>query len=130
MKDRKQPKATLSRVQARALPILLSAPSVARGCRLAGISRDRYYDWMKDSTFRAEFDKQSDELVRDSIRLLKLNGVQAVESLSAFLQSRNEALRLKAIIESINYLHKFRELELDERITRLEQNKGNKPRGY
>ena len=118
-KDTKQPKTTLSRIQARALPILLSASSVAQGCRLAGISRDRYYDWMRLPEFKETYDTQSRELVRESFRSMKLLAGQSIEILGRLLNSRNENVRLKTVTLIIESLTRI--IDQEEILPRLSE---------
>lgn len=119
----KQREATLSRIQARCLPILLSASSIAAGCRRAGISRDRFYDWMKnDKVFQDAYEKQSRELVKSAIGSLRLLGQQAVEVMGRLLRARSERVRLKAACSVIDSLTKFYELqEIETRLSELEE---------
>ena len=122
MNDNKQPKATLSRIQARALPILLSSRSIADGCRKAGISRDRFYDWLKQDDFREAFDTGSREIAQEGIRSLKLHANDAVTVLSRLLKARSESVRLKASLAVLDALTKFIEFEQVElRLTEIEK---------
>jgi len=120
----KQREATLSRIQARALPILLSASSIAQGCRRAGISRDRFYDWMKnDDVFHDAYEIQSRELMKTALGSLRLLGQQAVEVMGRLLRARSERVRLKAACSIIDSLTKFYELqEIESRLSELEHN--------
>ena len=122
MTDNKQPKATLSRIQARALPILLSASSIAAGCRKAGISRDRYYDWMREPEFRTAYEEASNDLVKDSLSNLKLLATDAVSVLQRLLRARSESIRYRTATSIIDSLLKLRDQEeIEQRLSELER---------
>ncbi len=122
MTNIKQPKATLTRAQARALPILLGSPTVAEGCRRAGISRDRFYDWMKLPAFKIEYERQSRILTQNTLDELRLLGQVGVMALGASLTSSNESIRLSAANRVLDHLSKLQERDDHEtRLARLEK---------
>ncbi len=122
MSNRTEQNLTLSKKQQRALPIFLSARSVAEGCRRARISRTLFYEWMKDETFRTIYEEHQRELVQDSINSLKLMSMQAVEGLGRLLRARSESTRLKAILAVIEHsLTAIQNEHLELRITELEK---------
>ena len=58
----------LTRGQARALPVILSARTVEEGCKNAGISKQTFYNWMKIEVFRDEYRRNHSRFVALALR--------------------------------------------------------------
>lgn len=119
MTDSNQQNPALSKKQQRALPILLSASSIAQGCRRAGINRDTMYEWLKQDSFRLAYNTGSCEVAQDGINSLNLLVSESVEVLRKLLAARSEAVRLKASLAVIDSALKG--IEFDELAEKLEE---------
>ena len=68
----------LSERQELAIPHLVSAKSASETAELIGVNRTTIYRWMDDPTFRAEYDRQRDDVAnfaRDGMRTLMLKAL-------------------------------------------------------
>ena len=88
--------ASLTPRQTSAIPHIAAAPSLRQGARDAGIGYTTIVRWMRDPLFRAELDRARDAIA--SVAYAKLQGLTlaAVGNLEEFLNSPNDALRLRA----------------------------------
>ena len=112
----------ISERQRRALPSLLSAKTITEGYELAGISKTQYYAWKKQPAFKAEYERQSNEIVKDSFSNLKRLAAQAVETMGNLLKSKSAHVRFRAANAIIEHLIKVREQEdISDRIAELER---------
>jgi hypothetical protein len=115
----------LSDKQRAALPLLLAAPSVAEGCRKAGISRDTFYVWYNTPAFHEEFKRQRAASVDEALGALKAALADAVETLRGLLRAKGrkgEPTRLRAAQTVIENVLKAVEMEtLEERLAALER---------
>ena len=112
----------VTRRQARALPILLSARTVGEGCQAAGISRKCFYNWMKEEAFRNEYRGRQSRLVDLAIVTLKGNAMEAAEKLSAMVSTEEGPLLRRVCRDVIDLNLKIRELdEIEARLDALEK---------
>jgi len=117
---------TVTEKQLKAIPVILEAKSIAEGVKKARISRTTFYEWLKDSKFKAEFTRQRKEVVELALHELKASASEAVKVLRELLKSESEAIRLRASITILEHVSKFKELEeIEERLTELERNVNN-----
>jgi len=113
---------TLSRGQARALPMILSARTVEEGCRAAGISKQCFYNWMKQEVFREEYRKRQSGFVSLAMETLKGNAVEAAERLAAMMSKEEGPLLRRVCKDVIDLNLKIREIEeIEVRLERLEK---------
>jgi hypothetical protein len=113
---------TLSRGQARALPFMLSARTVEEGCRAAGISKQCFYNWMKQEAFREEYRARQSGFVSLAMETLKGNAVEAAEKLSAMMSEAEGPLLRRVCKDVIDLSFKIREIEeIEARLERLEK---------
>ena len=113
---------TLSRGQARALPFILSAKTVEEGCRDAGISKQCFYNWMKQEVFREEYRKRRSAFVSLAMETLKGNAVEAAERLSAMMSKEEGPLLRRVCKDVIDLNLKIREIEeIEARVEKLEK---------
>lgn len=108
----------------KATPIILSAASIAEGCRKAGISREAFYGWQKNPVFMEEWTRQQNEAIEGAIHTLKASLTDAVTTLTALLKadgSMGEGTRLKASLAILESVFKVREMEnIEARLDALE----------
>src|SRR5512132_288538 len=78
--------------QTKFLPVLLASPTYTAACQAGRVSRDTLYEWLKDPAFKAELEKQRDELVAQGFALLSQNVTKAVETLVGLLDGSDGRL--------------------------------------
>jgi len=113
----------LSVKQRQALPILASHACIDEGCKLAGISTNCYYEWLKKPQFKEEINRLRNELVESALNQLKVNSCKAVATLARLLDKDDSpSVQRSAANDILNQVLKFRELqELEDRISVLEK---------
>ncbi len=108
--------------QAKFLPTLLASSTYTAACEAGGITRDTLYHWLKDPAFKAELDRQRDELVAQGFALLSQNINKAVETLVGLLDGSDGRLKRLAAKDILDQHLRFRELaELTQRIEAIEE---------
>lgn len=113
----------LSSRQFMALPFFLTSSSIEAACRDANISKDTYYEWMKQDIFKAKLERMRNEIVSDAINQLKNNTTKAASTLTALLDKGDSpAIQRAAANDILNHVMKFMELkEIEERLINLEK---------
>jgi putative insertion element HTH domain-containing protein len=86
----------LSARQLSFLPLLLCSRSLEDACRRAKVSKVTAYKWMKNDRFKEELQRRRDELYEETLEILKIGGNKAVNKLIRLIESRNEAIALRA----------------------------------
>lgn len=56
--------------QQKAIPHLVSSPTYTEGCEKAGINKTTFYKWLKDDDFRAELDRQREQVAAEAFGVL------------------------------------------------------------
>jgi len=112
----------LSAKQLQALPHIVVAASDKEGCKAAGISRNTYYKWAKEPAFMAELAKRRDQVVTESLDVLKGHIDKAVAALVGLLKTKNEGLRRQTATNIIDYVLKIKEInEIEKRLDTIEE---------
>ena len=113
----------LSPKQLKALPILASVINCSEACKQADISRDCYYEWLKQPLFKAELDKMRNELIQNPVMQLKVNASRAVSTLIKLTEREDSPnVQRAAANDLLKHLAKFQEMhELEDRISVLEK---------
>jgi hypothetical protein len=102
----------LSDKQRRALPIFCTQLNVEKACAEVGISKQTFYQWMKNSLFKRELREMRRAIGTQSIEQLKIESKRAAETLAELLDPCNPpAVRRAAANDILNYVLKFRENE-------------------
>jgi hypothetical protein len=113
---------TLSGKQLKAIPVILSSRNITEGCKKARISRDIFYDWIKNPIFKDEFERQRQEIIDSALHGLKVSASDAVEVLRALLKADQECVRLKTATAILDHIEKFIELEtIQKRLDDIER---------
>jgi len=109
--------------QLKALPILASIAVCGDACKQAGISRDCYYEWIKQPLFKEELNKMRDDLIQDAVMQLKVNTMKAASTLIKLTDREDyPSVQRAAANDILNHVMKFKELqELEGRIAVLEE---------
>jgi hypothetical protein len=113
---------TLTARQVKFLPVLLASPTYTQACQVGRVSRDTLYEWLRQPQFRAELEKQRDELVAQGFALLSQSVTKAVETLVGLLDAGDGRLKRLAARDILDQHGKFRELnDLTQRIEAIEE---------
>lgn len=105
----------LSPKQIKALPFFSMELNVEKACAEAGISKQTFYQWMKQSAFKDKLRNMRYAIGSESIELLKIQSKKAADTLTQLLEQDNPpAVRRAAANDILNYVLKFRQ---DEAVT-------------
>ena len=108
--------------QLKAIPHIVSSPTYTEGCKKAKINKTTFYKWLKEPEFKAELDRQRDEVVSDAFGVLSQGLTKAVETLVGLLDIKDDRLKRLAAKDVIDFIIRHKENEdLDERLTAIEQ---------
>jgi hypothetical protein len=101
---------------------LLAARSREEGGKTAGVSKTTFYEWMQDQTFKAEFERQRNEIIETAFGLISQNIEKAVSVLLGLLDTGDHRLKRLTANDIIGHFLKHRELDgLAGRIERVEE---------
>lgn len=116
------------RSRKKAIPYLLSCKSYAQAAKEIGVSTVQIFEWLKDPEFKAELDRQRNQVTEAAINILKMNTTKAAETLGSLLSSANELVQRGAANDILNHVARFRETqELERRIAVLEEQTKRSP---
>ena len=109
--------------QAKAIPIILKARNIETGCTQAGISKARFYKWLKESEeFAKAYKQQRGVLIDEAMESLKASVSKAVDTLTGLLDSESETLRRAVSNDILGHIFKIRELQdIEERLESIER---------
>lgn len=112
----------LSERQLKALPFFVASSSDVEACRKANISKQTYYEWLKDPHFNAELKRLRDLVIDDAVEQLKSHTGKAVTTLVNLLDSNNCALQRGVANDILTYVARYKEIqELEKRIEAIEK---------
>ncbi len=115
-------KVKLTDRQLKAIPHIVSSPTYTEGCKKAKINKTTFYKWLKEPEFKAELDRQRDEIVSEAFGILSQSLTTAIENLVKLLGHKDDRLKRMACKDVIEYIIKHKENEdLDKRLTAIEQ---------
>ncbi len=105
-----------------AIPLVMAARSIEEGCRTAGITRQTWYNWMKDEGFVNEVYRRRERVISEALDRLRTSVAGAVEGLVDLVHAEENNIRLRACGEVLDYFMKARELEeIERRVAVLER---------
>ena len=108
--------------QISAIPAILSCSSYTEGVRKAGIGRKTFYEWLKQPEFKAELDRQRDEIAAEAFGVLSQSLTKAVEALVGLLDNKDDRLKRLACKDVIDFIIRHKEnTDLEKRLTAIEQ---------
>jgi hypothetical protein len=120
-------KTKLANRQLKAIPIIVTSPTYSEGCKKAKVNRTTFYEWMKIPEFKAELDRQRDEIAAEAFGILSQSLTQAVETLVGLLDNKDDRLKRLAAKDVIDFIIRHKENEdLDKRLTEIEKRLGEK----
>ena len=100
---------------------LVGGKSKIECAKLADCAESTVYEWLNDETFRKALKDAKDTVFEsETARLCGLSAM-AIESLKRGLRGKAKAVEVRAAIAVFTQVGRMRELELLERIERLEQ---------
>ena len=112
----------LTNRQLKAIPHIVSSPTYTKGCKKAKINKTTLYKWLKEPQFKAELDRQRNEVVSEAFGILSQSLTQAVEAVVSLLDNKDNRLKRLAAKDVIDYMIRHKENEdLDERLTEVEK---------
>jgi hypothetical protein len=108
--------------QLKAIPHIVSSSTYAEGCEKAKINKTTLYKWLKEPEFKAEIDRQRDELAAEVFGVLSQSLTQAVETLVSLLDNKDDRLKRLTAKDIIDFIIRHKEVEdLDKRLAAVEQ---------
>jgi len=114
-------KAALTTRQRKFIPTLVSAATFTDACRRGKLNRTTLYEWLRDPAFKAEVERQREEITQEAFALLSHSLTAAVETLTTLLADGDKRLRRFAAKDVIEFFLRYRELaELEKRIGAIE----------
>jgi len=120
-------KTGLTKRQQRAIPILLTSPTYTDAAQKARIGRNTLYGWLKDPAFKAELERQRDEITEEAYGLLSQNLTKAVEVLTTLLDDSDKKLKRLAAKDILDFFVKHIELKaFEERLEAIEESLDSK----
>jgi len=112
----------LSERQIKALPYFVGSTSDAEACRKAKISKQTYYEWLKDPEFKRELKRLRNLVIEDALEQLKAHTNKAVTTLVGLLNVDNVAIQRGVANDILSYVARYKEIEeLECRIDALER---------
>ena len=112
----------LTNRQKYSIPLILAARSIEEGCRMAGIAKRTWYNWMRDEGFKEAVSERREAVSSEALDHLKAALTRAVEGLTGLVDAQEKNIRLRACAEVIDYFMKARELEdMERRLSALER---------
>ena len=119
-KTKKKPKLTAR--QLKAIPHIVGSPTYTEGCKKAKINKTTLYKWLKEPEFKAELDRQRDEIAAEAFGILSQGLTKAVETLVSLLDNKDDRLKRLAAKDVIDFIIRHKENEdLDERLKEVEK---------
>ena len=117
-----QKKSKLTARQIKAIPHIVGSPTYTEGCKKAKINKTTLYKWLKKPEFKAELDRQRDEIAAEAFGILSQGLTRAVEALVGMLDNKDDRLKRLAAKDVIDFIIRHKENEdLDERLKEVEK---------
>ncbi len=128
MKKTKE-KAKLTDRQIKAIPSIVGSPTFSEGCKKAKINKTTLYKWLKKPEFKAELDRQRDEVASEAFGVLSQSLTKAVETLAALLDNKDDRLKRLTAKDVIDFIIRHKENEdLNRRLSEVEKRLAEGPR--
>jgi len=114
-------KTKLTARQLKAIPIIVANATYSEACKKAKVNRTTFYEWLKIPEFKAELNRQRDEVAAEAFGILSQSLTQAVETLVGLLDNKDDRLKRPAAKDIIDFIIRHKENEdLDERLKEVE----------
>ena len=116
----KRAKLTARRIKA--IRHIVACSAYTEGCEKAKLNRTPLCDWLREPDFKAELDRQRDEVAAEAFGVLSQGLTKAVETLVGSLDNKDDRLRRLIAKDIIEHFLKYKEVkELEERVAAIEQ---------
>jgi hypothetical protein len=114
--------AKLTARQVRAIPFIVGSATYTEAIEKAGVGRKTFYEWLKQPEFKAELDRQRNEIAEEAFRVLENSLTKAVNALTGLLDTSDSRLKRLVCNDIIDHILQRKEIEdLDKRLTAIEQ---------
>lgn len=114
-----------SRLHEKAIAALLTAPSVEKAAKAAGLSKATLLRWMQEAAFQQAYREARRRVVEATIGRLQSVTAEAVKALHAALTCTTPTVRVSAARAILEFSFRSVELmDLEERLAALEQRVG------
>ena len=115
--------------QLKAIPHIVACPTYTEGCKKANINKTTLYKWLKEPAFKAELDRQRDEVAAEAFGVLSQGLTRAVETLVGLLNNKDDRLKRLVCNDIIEHILQHKEdKDLDRRLTEIEKLLAERPR--
>ena len=112
----------LTAKQLRAIRSIITSKNYDAASKKAQIGKTTLFQWLKDSAFKAELDRQLNELTDHALNRLKAATEEAVDILIKTLKKRNPHLQFRGAKSILDYFIKIKEFqEFEQRLSKLEE---------
>jgi hypothetical protein len=120
--QQKTKKTKLTDRQLKAIPIIVTSPTYSEACKKARLNRTTFYEWLKMPEFKAELNRQRDEIAAEAFGVLSQSLTKAVETLAGLLDNKDDRLKRLTAKDIIDFIVRHKENEdLDKRLTEVEK---------
>ena len=117
----------LSDRQLKVIPLIVTCRTIKEGTEKAGIERSTYYEWLKIPEFKAELDRQRNEITAEAFEVLTQSLTKAVDALTGLLDNQDDRLKRLTAKDIIDFIIRHKENEdLEKRLTEVEKCLENK----
>jgi len=100
----------------------VASTTYTEGCKKAKINRKTFYAWVKKPDFKAELDRQRDEVASEAFGVLSQSLTKAVETLVGLLDNTDDRLKRLTAKDVISLIIQHKENEdLDKRLAEVEK---------
>jgi len=108
--------------QLKAIPHIVNSPTYTEGCKKAKINKTTLYKWLKEPEFKAELDRQRNEITAEAFGVLSQGLTKAVETLTGLLDTQDNRLKRLVCNDIIEHIIQHNEIEaINKRLTAIEQ---------
>jgi len=122
-------KTKLTRRQLKAIPFIVASPTYADGCEKAKINKTTLYKWLKAPEFKAELERQRDNVIAEAFGVLSQSLTKAVETLVGLLDNKDDRIKRLTAKDVIDFIIRHKENEdLDKRLTEVEKRIAEQPK--
>lgn len=111
----------LSRIQARAIPALLSSRTIAEAATAAGVGEKTLRRWLASEPFASVYRQAARESAREAVSTLLAAQREAVQTLRECLQAESPATRVRAARALLELGVRVGVDDMDDRIRQLEE---------
>ncbi len=112
----------LNAKQHRAIPFIVTSPTIIEGAKKAGVNPKTYYEWLKQPEFKAELDRQRNKITEEAFRTLEHSLTKAIGTLTSLLDTNDSRLKRLVCNDIIDHILQRKEIEdLDKRLIAIEQ---------